>query len=98
MADDVTAEVKSARLHDVLDLQREIALTQNRSRIGVQLEVLIEGKTRSGEAYGRTDDHRTVVIAGKGVVGEFVPVFIEDATAAALVGKRADSMVPQGAQ
>lgn len=98
MADDVTPEVKSARLHHVLDLQREIALAQNRRRIGVQLEILIEGKTRKGEAYGRTDDHRTVVIAGKWAVGEFVPVFIEDATAAALVGKRADSMVPQGAQ
>jgi tRNA-2-methylthio-N6-dimethylallyladenosine synthase len=98
VADDVTPEVKSARLHHVLDLQREIALAQNRRRIGVQLEILIEGKTRNGEAYGRTDDHRTVVIAGKGAVGEFVPVFVEDATAAALVGKRADSMVPQGAQ
>ena len=98
VVDDVITEVKSARLHEVLDLQREIALSQNRSRIGVQLEVLIEGKTRHGEAYGRTDDHRTVVIAGNGAVGEFVPVFIEDAKAAALVGKRADSMVPQGAQ
>ena len=98
VADDVPQEVKNERLHEVLDLQREIALSQNRSRIGVQLEVLIEGKTRDGRAYGRTDDHRTVVIAGEGAIGEFVTVFIEDATTAALVGKRVNSMVSQGAQ
>jgi len=98
VADDVTAKVKNARLHEVLDLQREIALLQNRSRIGLQLDVLIEGRTRDGKAYGRTDAHRTVVIAGEGIVGEFVPVLIEDATTAALVGKRVDSMVSQGAQ
>jgi len=98
VADDVPQEVKNERLHEVLDLQREIALSQNRSRIGLQLDVLIEGKTRDGRAYGRTDDHRTVVIAGEGAIGEFVTVFIEDATTAALVGKRVNSMVSQGAQ
>ncbi len=98
LPDNVTPEAKSARLHAVLDLQREIALSQNRERIGSRLEVLIEGKTRAGRAYGRTDAHRTVVIAGEGTVGEFVQVFIEDATTAALIGKRVDSMVSQGAQ
>jgi len=98
VADDVPQEVKKERLHEVLDLQREIALSQNRSRIGLQLDVLIEGKTRDGRPYGRTDAHRTAVIAGEGAVGEFVRVFIEDATTAALVGKRVDSMVSQGAQ
>ncbi|HEX32725.1 MAG TPA: TRAM domain-containing protein, partial [Candidatus Acetothermia bacterium] len=48
--------------------------------------------------YGRTDDHRTVVIDGEGKIGEFVFVSIDDATTAALIGKRVDSMVPQGAQ
>ena len=97
LPDDVTPEVKSARLHAVLDLQREIALSQNKRRIGSKLVVLIEGKTRTGRAYGRTDAHRTVVIDGDASVGQFVPVFIEDATTAALIGKRVDSMVPQGA-
>ena len=98
VADDVPQQVKNERLHEVLGLQRAITLSQNRSRIGVQLEVLIEGKTHDGRAYGRTDDHRTVVIAGEGAIGEFVTVFIEDATTAALVGKRVNSMVSQGAQ
>ena len=98
LADDVPPEVKNARLHEVLDLQREIVLDANRQLIGERLNVLIEGKTRAGGVYGRTDAHRTVVLAGEESVGEFMQVYIEDATTAALVGRRVDYMVPQGAQ
>lgn len=98
LVDDVPPEVKSARLQSILDLQRQIALEQNRRSIGSEFEVLVEGKTRTGEAYGRTDTHRTVVLAGGGAPGEFVRVHIDEATTAALIGRRVDSMVPQGAQ
>ena len=98
LEDDVPAEVKNERLHRVLDLQRGIAISQNREYIGREVDVLIEGHTREDKPYGRTDSHRTVVIEGKGRVGEFASVAIDDATTAALIGKRVDSMVPQGAQ
>ena len=96
LVDDVPPEVKSSRLHNVLDLQRQIALEQNRRLVGREFDVLVEGKTRTGEAYGRTDTHHTVVLTGEGRVGEFVRVHIDEATTAALIGKRVDSMVPQG--
>jgi len=98
LPDDVSPEVKSARLHEILDLQREIALKQNQELIGKKLDVLVEGRTREGKAYGRTDTHRTVVLVGEETVGEFVQVYVEDAMTAALLGRRVDSMVPQGAQ
>ncbi len=98
LKDDVPLQVKKDRLHQALDLQREIAISQNRSCVGKKLEVLIEGSTNEGRPYGRTDTHRTVVVEGEGKIGEFVPVLIEDATTAALVGKRVDSMVLEGAQ
>ncbi len=96
--DDVPLQLKKDRLHQVLDLQREIATSQNRSCVGKKLEVLIEGSTNDGRPYGRTGTHRTVVVEGEGKMGEFVQVFIEDATTAVLIGKRVDSMVPEGAQ
>ena len=98
LEDDVPPGVKNERLHRVLDLQRGIAISQNREYIGREVDVLIEGRTRDDKPYGRTDDHRTVVIDGEGKIGEFVFVSIDDATTAALIGKRVDSMVPQGAQ
>ncbi len=96
LADDIPVEAKSARLHAILDLQREIALNQNRNLIGTTLEILIEGVTKDGQPYGRSNDHRTVVLDGDGTIGEFVSVSIEGATTAALKGKRIDSMVAQG--
>jgi tRNA-2-methylthio-N6-dimethylallyladenosine synthase len=96
--DDVSLELKKDRLHRVLDLQRQIAFSQNRSCIGKQLEVLIEGSTNDGKPHGRTDTHRTVVVEGEGKMGEFVPVLIEEATAAALAGRRVNSLVPEGAR
>ncbi len=94
--DNVSSEVKSARLHAVLDLQREIALKQNQDCIGATVEILVEGKTQEGQPYGRSDDHRTVVLDGDGEIGEFVSVLVDDATTSSLRGKRIDSMVPQG--
>jgi tRNA-2-methylthio-N6-dimethylallyladenosine synthase len=98
LEDDVPLGVKKDRLHEVLDLQREIAASQNRGYIGKKLEVLIEGSTSDGRPYGRTGTHRTAVVEGEARMGEFVQVFIDDATAAVLSGKRVDSMVPEGAQ
>ncbi|HHE51840.1 MAG TPA: TRAM domain-containing protein [Candidatus Acetothermia bacterium] len=98
LEDDVPPGVKNERLHRVLDLQRGIAISQNREYIGREVDVLIEGRTRDDRPYGRTGNHRTVVIDGEGEIGEFATVSIEDATTAALLGKRVDSMVPQGAQ
>jgi len=95
--DDVPDDVKNARLQEVLTRQREIALEENKRRIGDVVEVLVEGRTRNGASYGRGDDHRTVILTGEAEIGAFVPVRIEAASAAALKGQVLVPAVARGA-
>ncbi len=88
LSDDVPAEVKDARLQEVLSLARRIGLSLNEGFIGKDVEVLVEGRNRDGKWYGRTDDHRTVIISrGKVRLGEFVSVHITGASASGLSGE-----------
>ncbi len=84
--DDVPAEEKEDRLRQLLDAERRIALEENQRFIGQDVMVLIEGETRGGVHYGRTGDHRTVVVHGDASVGDVASVRVEGAAAAALVG------------
>ncbi|MFC2095190.1 tRNA (N6-isopentenyl adenosine(37)-C2)-methylthiotransferase MiaB [Candidatus Bipolaricaulota bacterium] len=86
LSDDVPASVKGERLERVLSRQRNIALEENRRFIGRDLEVLIEGVARSGDPYGRADDHRTVMCQGDADVGEIVSVRIEGSSTSSLLG------------
>jgi tRNA-2-methylthio-N6-dimethylallyladenosine synthase len=58
----VPAEVKSARLSALQEVQRGITLGRNRSLVGRTVEVLIEGPSKAGmeEAAGRTGCNRVV--------------------------------------
>ncbi len=88
LPDDVPAEVKDARLQEVLSLARRIGLSLNEGFIGKDVEVLVEGCNRDGNWYGRTDDHRTVIITGEKVrLGEFISVRITGASASGLSGE-----------
>jgi len=92
--DDVPETVKDARLQEVLSRARRIALSLNRSFIGRNVEVLVEGQNRDGAFYGRTDDHRTVILQGrKAQIGEFVLAAITGASASGLFG---EPLVPAG--
>ncbi|MDD5219533.1 MAG: tRNA (N6-isopentenyl adenosine(37)-C2)-methylthiotransferase MiaB [Candidatus Bipolaricaulis sp.] len=93
-ADDVPPAEKEERLQRLLQVQRRIALEENRRFVGRDVMVLIEGRTRDGGSYGRAEDHRTVVVHGTVEVGELVPVRVAGAAAAALVGV---SLVSEGA-
>lgn len=84
--DDVPVAVKEKRLERVLSRQRIIALEENHRFIGHEVEVLIEGRTRKGELYGRADDHRTAMCQGDADVGEFATVRVEGASASSLSG------------
>ena len=87
LPDDVPEETKAERLEELLELERRISLEQNQWRIGETVDVLVEGPTRGGALYGRADDHRTVVFSGRAKAGDFVPVLIDGASAAALAGR-----------
>lgn len=92
--DSVPGHIKDERLQRVLQRQREIALEENERLIGRAVDVLVEGKTRTAAWYGRSDDHRTVLIDGDAAVGELVPVRITGASSSALAGA---ALVPEGA-
>jgi tRNA-2-methylthio-N6-dimethylallyladenosine synthase len=97
-ADDVPEAVKKARNHELLALQGQISLEDNRAWVGRTVTVLVEGKSRatarrdgwdgSGQLTGRTACDRIVVFDGsEQLAGQFVAVTIEDASAVALFGR-----------
>ena len=95
MPNPVPEDVKQRRLHEVLDLQRRIALDANRALVGDTVEILVEGNTRQGVGYGRCDDHRTMVLDRHCEQGQFITATISDASAAALKGE-ALTPIPAG--
>ncbi len=95
--DDVPEEVKKRRNNDMLVLQTAISQEDNRRLIGQSLEVLVEGPSKSskapllgeiGQLSGRSSCDRIVVFDGpERLVGQFVPVTIEDASGVTLFGR-----------
>ena len=86
--DDVPAEVKTARLSEIIALQNEISLENNRECIGKTFEVLIEGpsKRNPAELVGRTSQNKTCVFPANGHrAGEYVTVRTLGCTSATLL-------------
>jgi tRNA-2-methylthio-N6-dimethylallyladenosine synthase len=89
MNDDVPEEVKSRRLSEVIDIQRNISLHRNKTMIGQTVGVLVEGPSKKSAAdfCGRTDTNKMVVFPKNGdAVGDFIEVRIERANSATLFG------------
>jgi ribosomal protein S12 methylthiotransferase len=94
MPDDVPAEVKELRAGQLMEIQRDISLKHNESRIGSILKVLIDRK-EGASFYGRTEydspevDNEVIINAEADFVrvGDFATVQITDATEYDLYGK-----------
>lgn len=87
--DSVPLEVKEARNQRLLELQRDISLRKNQSRIGTVLEVLVEGKSKRDDErwMGRTDRNLIVCFeAERDFTGRLVPVRIKDCSTLTLFG------------
>ncbi len=90
LADDVPMDVKARRNNDLLALQRDVSLAQNRSFIGRRVRVFVEGPSRKNpdELTGRTLGDEVVIFAGsRREAGSFAQVDIFDASAAVLFGR-----------
>jgi tRNA-2-methylthio-N6-dimethylallyladenosine synthase len=96
--DDVPEDVKKRRNNDLLQVQNKICAEDNRGFLGKSVEVLVEGAskmTAGDEAVdgmmqlmGRTSCDRIVIFDGhERLIGQFLPVEIEEATAVTLFGK-----------
>ncbi len=89
LPDDVPQETKIRRLNEIIQLQGEISLKNNRRDIGKTFEVLVEGysKRSRNDFVGRNSQNKAVVFPkGDCYIGETVRVSINDCSQATLIG------------
>ncbi len=89
LADDIPEEEKTRRLNEIIALQGEIALENNRKEVGREYEVLVEGEShRSKEQlFGRNSQNKVLVFdRGDAQTGTYRRVKVESCTAATLIG------------
>jgi len=86
-ADDVSDEVKTRRLEEIIALQGELSLISNKRDIGKTFQVLIEGESKrsADQLYGRNSQNKVIIFPkGNHHVGEYINVTVNDCTAATL--------------
>ena len=88
MKDDVSEQIKTKRLQEIIELQGKIAFDINQKIVGREEIVLIEGFSRKSKNFfaGRTDSNKVVIIPAndKIKVGDYVRTVITKATQATL--------------
>ena len=96
--DNISEEIKGARLTEVIDLQQAHALEANQQQIGKIHKVLVEGVSkRSADHLTGRNDHNTKVVFPKENFskGDYVMVRINDCTTATLLGEAVDILNQQ---
>jgi tRNA-2-methylthio-N6-dimethylallyladenosine synthase len=95
--DDVPEETKKRRNNDLLAIQNSVSLAGHRRKIGQTVDILVEGLSKNAlkredaagplQLTGRTrTDHIVVFDGNPRLIGQTVPVQIEEATAFTLFG------------
>jgi len=90
LVDDVSEDEKKKRNNELLELQKEISLSINKSMVGSIREVLVEGPSRMSdkELVGRTRNNTSCVFpGGDGLAGKIVNVRIKDSSPYTLKGE-----------
>src|SRR2546421_1752924 len=89
---EVPWNVATRRLEEVQRLQQDRTIARHRSRVGGEVEVLVESARTApdlaGERFGRSRENWTVHFAGTAAVGDVVRVRVERAGLVALVGRQ----------
>jgi tRNA-2-methylthio-N6-dimethylallyladenosine synthase len=88
--DDVTEEIKSRRLSELIAVHRANALASNEKEMGTIHTVLVEGESKKNnlENGGRSDSNKYVVFAkGESKKGDYVKVKITFVTSGTLKGE-----------
>lgn len=92
--DDIPDNLKTRRLEEIIALQGEIALENNRKEIGKVFEVLAEGTSHrsKNQLFGRNSQNKVIVFDRHNIQpGDYVMVKVTDCTAATLKGTVCDS-------
>ncbi len=90
LADNISEEVKVARLNEMIALQNNLSALSNEKDLGKVFEVLVEGRSKRSreQLCGRTQQNKMVVFPkGDHKVGDFVKVKILSHTSATLIGE-----------
>lgn len=90
MQDDVPEEIKSQRLTEIIKVQQELSLQNNKRDIGKTFEVLVEGcsKRSKKQMIGRTSQNKVVVFDAENILpGTLMKTVITDCSTATLKGK-----------
>lgn len=90
LPDDVSEEVKTRRLEELIALQNELSRESNARCVGKDYEVLIEGTSKRSreQLFGRTEQNRVVVFdRGTLRIGQYAKVHITDSSSATLKGE-----------
>ncbi len=87
--DDVSEEIKSARMVQQVELERQMSFKLNQAHLGQVFSVLVEGPAKKrGQLMGRNDGNKIVVYPDSGAKpGDFVRVRINEATPNTLIGE-----------
>ena len=90
LQDDIPDAEKTRRLEEIIALQGQIALENNRKEVGKTFEVLVEGEShRSKEQlFGRNSQNKVIVFDRQDArPGQYIQVKVTDCTAATLKGE-----------
>ncbi|HNX21291.1 MAG TPA: tRNA (N6-isopentenyl adenosine(37)-C2)-methylthiotransferase MiaB [Bacteroidales bacterium] len=88
--DDVPDEVKARRLEEIIALQQELSLENNKKDIGKVFEVLVEGVSKRSDKkmYGRTSQNKVCVFPREETkVGDYIHVNVIHCTAGTLLAE-----------
>jgi tRNA-2-methylthio-N6-dimethylallyladenosine synthase len=93
-ADDIPDDVKNRRLTEIIALQRETALVQNKKAIGKVHHVLIDGYSKRSDEFfkGRNSKNALIIFPKneKYKIGQYVNVFVNECNTATLFGDIVD--------
>ena len=89
LKDDVSEDIKSKRLQELIELQHKVSEKVKQEDVGETFEVLVEGTSKKSKEYmyGRSLQNKTIVFPKKDAQkGDFVMVKIKKANQATLKG------------
>ncbi len=90
LPDNISEEVKIARLNEIIEEQNRLSAISNQNDQGREFEVLAEGvsKRSKEQLFGRTQQNKVVVFPRENYkIGDLVRVKITSATSATLIGE-----------
>jgi tRNA-2-methylthio-N6-dimethylallyladenosine synthase len=88
--DDISEEIKTRRLAEIIDLQHKLSHQSNLEDVNKAHRVLIEAVSKRSEQHfsGRNDQNKVVVFPrGNHHIGDYVEVLVTECTSATLMGR-----------